>query len=64
MQCMMNCQPQNRKRRNRQLPIVSIDSDTVWIITERIMNVVVRKDCRYRRREFENRVSNINKSDK
>ena len=21
MQCMMNCQPQNRKRRNRQLPV-------------------------------------------
>ncbi len=21
MQCMMNCQPQNRKRRNKQLPV-------------------------------------------
>lgn len=26
MQCMMNCQPQNRKRRNKQLPVCRTES--------------------------------------
>lgn len=47
MQCMMNCQPQNRKRRNRQLPVCRKENGEscslffMYILRENLINNIL-----------------------